>query len=61
MTSVAFSPDGTRIASGGFDNTVRVWDPATGKPVGDPLTGHTGPVWSVAFRAEVHTSEIQSP
>ena len=47
--SVAFSPDGTRIASGSGDDTVRVWDAATGQPVGDPLTGHTGAVISVAF------------
>ena len=26
VTSVAFSPDGTRIVSGSHDNTVRVWD-----------------------------------
>ena len=42
MTSVAFSPDGTRIVSGSADNTVRLWDAATGQPVGNPLTGHTG-------------------
>ena len=27
------------------DNTVRVWDAATGQPVGDPLTGHTDAVF----------------
>ena len=49
MYSVAFSPDGTPLASGGCDDTVRLWDAATGKPVGDPLTGHTSWVSSVAF------------
>jgi WD40 repeat protein len=28
---------------------VRLWDPATGTPVGPPLTGHTGDVNAVAF------------
>jgi WD40 repeat protein len=37
------------LASGGGDKTVRLWDPATGAPVGKPLTGHTGRVVWVAF------------
>jgi WD40 repeat protein len=34
--------------SGGDDRTLRVWDLATGTPIGQPLTGHTGPVLAVA-------------
>jgi WD40 repeat protein len=33
VTSVAYSPDGIRIISGSADNTVKVWDAATGKEV----------------------------
>jgi WD40 repeat protein len=46
---VAYSPDGRTLASGGEDGTIRFWDPATGEPVGEPLTGHRGGVWSVAY------------
>ena len=27
---------------------MRVWDLATGAPIGSPLTGHSGPVYAVA-------------
>ena len=37
------------IVSGGDDATVRVWYAATGRPVGDPFTGHTDSVRAVAL------------
>src|SRR5262249_23130016 len=46
--SVAFSPDGSRVASGSFDNTVRVWDVQTGE-CQHTLEGHSNSVRSVVF------------
>jgi WD40 repeat protein len=48
VRSVAFSPDGQLLASASDDETVRLWDPATGQHE-RTLTGHVGPVRSVAF------------
>jgi WD40 repeat protein len=49
VLSVAFSPDGKRIASGSKDNTLRLWDGKSGEAIGEPLQGHSGTVMSVAF------------
>lgn len=49
ITSVASSPDGTRIVSGSFDRTVMVWNAKTGEEVTGPFKGHNDTVFSVAF------------
>jgi WD40 repeat protein len=48
VKGVAFSPDGTLLASSSDDKTARLWDPATGKHL-HTLTGHTDSVSAVAF------------
>ncbi len=58
--SIAYSPDGTTIATGSGDNTVRLWDAATGQPHGAPLTGHTSYVGSVAYTPDGTTGATGS-
>ncbi|MFN6008488.1 MAG: TIR domain-containing protein, partial [Paracoccaceae bacterium] len=48
VLTVAFSPDGLRLATGSLDSTARVWDLATGREV-VRLEGHGELVSSVAF------------
>ncbi|MEH1164436.1 hypothetical protein V6V47_03495 [Micromonospora sp. CPCC 205539] len=48
VASVEFSPDGTRIATGGDDNQVRLWDAGTGQ-IQAVLPGHTDAVRALAF------------
>ncbi len=45
--TVAWSPDGKTLITGGFDNTVRLWDAATRKEI-KKFEGHSNLVLSVA-------------
>jgi WD40 repeat protein len=48
---LAFSPDGSRLASSDKDRTARLWDPSTGALLAT-CRGHTSEVVGVAFRAD---------
>ena len=39
ITSVTFSPDGTKIVSGSYDKTIKVWDSGAPKTSKSPLLG----------------------
>ncbi|NCR51862.1 MAG: protein kinase [Microcystis aeruginosa L211-07] len=46
--SVGYSPDGRYLASGGSDNTIKIWEVATGKQL-RTLTGHSDFFRSVVY------------
>ncbi len=48
VSSVAVSPDGRWLATGGKDGFARLWDARTCQPVGEAMK-HADPVWDVAF------------
>src|SRR5260370_16522764 len=48
VNKVVFSPDGRRLASGSWDQTVKVWNAQTGQEALS-LTGHTKYVSTLAF------------
>ena len=54
VNSVAFSPDGDKLASGGGDATVKLWDVNARREIAT-LHGHTDDVWSVAFSPDGDT------
>jgi WD40 repeat protein len=53
VTSVAFGTEG-RLATG-VGNNIQMWDANTGAAIGQPLTGHTGFVFGVAFQPDGKT------
>ena len=49
---VAFSPDGKRMVSASYDQTIRIWYSETGNVVAGPLKGHTDSVFSAVFSTD---------
>src|SRR5262249_7280130 len=48
VTSIAFSPDGARMATAGKDGVVRIWDAGTGRQLLE-YAGHTEAVRGIAY------------
>ena len=48
VSGIVFSPDGTILATWSWDNTIRLWNVATGVSF-RTLEGHTSNITSIAF------------
>ncbi|HMC88267.1 MAG TPA: WD40 repeat domain-containing protein, partial [Gemmataceae bacterium] len=48
IPSIAYSPDGSKLATASVDGTVKIWDSATGREI-RTYKGHTGAVQAVTF------------
>lgn len=55
VSCLAFASDGSIIASGSADNTIRLWNTENYAIIGEPLTGHTEPVRFLSFPPDNRT------
>ena len=47
ITSVVFSPDGTKIVSGSYDQTIKVWDFGAPEPSNRPSLAKSDACWLI--------------
>ncbi|WP_225828407.1 DNA-binding protein [Streptomyces naphthomycinicus] len=55
VSALVFSHDGTVLAVGAEDGTVRLWDVTSRKPIGGPLHMNAGTIKALAFSADGRT------
>jgi WD40 repeat protein/energy-coupling factor transporter ATP-binding protein EcfA2 len=53
--TLAFSPDGDTLVTGGYDGVVRLWDVSRGQPDGPALQGQKGWILELAFSHDSRT------
>jgi WD40 repeat protein len=59
VSALAFAPEGGRIATGSWDDTVRLWETATGAEVA-AYADHPAAVHAVAFAPDGRTLAVLS-
>ena len=47
IKSVVFSPDGTKIVSGSYDQTIKVWDSGAQEPSNRPSLAKADACWLI--------------
>ncbi|UGT39312.1 serine/threonine protein kinase [Nocardia yamanashiensis] len=52
VLALAFTPDGGTLIIGGKDNTARYFEVASGRELGNPLTGHSNSIRALAISAD---------
>jgi ribosome assembly protein 4 len=54
---VSFSPDCSKIASGGMDHNILIWSAETGEQYGKPLKGHKNFITSMSWEPMIASQE----